>query len=126
MRFIMFCMAMLFAAPAMAQSISRWEGHGPNEILADTGWQAQFVAIMGQDGLQRLQHDLVIEEPLVRDGDWLVGTGCAPHECGDVMGGFAVSISTGEIVAVVKDAAGIKVWGDDKLLPPMLLEIASK
>ncbi|MEO8242298.1 MAG: hypothetical protein ABI832_08285 [bacterium] len=120
MRFIVFVAALFLASPLMAQGISRWIGQGPSEILADESWQVQFVGVIGNDGLRRLQDDLVVEEPVVRDGDWIVGTGCAPHQCGDVMGGFAISISTGEILAVVHDDAGIKVWGDLTHLPGAL------
>ena len=76
----------------------------------------------GRRGLERLVADMGVEEPITREGDWVVARGCAPHMCGDSRGGFAVHVMTGQVVAVVHDDAGIVVWGGQ--LPPSLAEIA--
>ncbi len=126
MRFVVFVLAFVLATPVLAQDVTKWVGREPDEIIADARWQAQFIAVMGKAGFKRLQDDLVIEEPMTRDGDWVVGTGCAPHQCGDVMGGFAISVKTGKILAVVRDAGGVKHWGSGAQEPPSLAAIAQQ
>ncbi len=116
---------LLFAAltpAAQGQAVADWVGRYPHELLAETDLQAALLRLVGQDGLRRLGDDMGIEEPMARDGDWIVATGCAPHLCGDVMAGFALSIMTSRIVAVARDEAGITVWGE--ALPQALAVMA--
>ena len=106
-----------------AEDAGNWVGRWPSEMLADPGWVAALRDMAGSEGVQRLTFAMGVEEPVARQGSWVVATGCAPHLCGEVMGGFAVSVLTGRIVAVVRDDAGITVWGGD--LPAALAGIAA-
>ena len=126
MRFVLFILALTLATPGLAQDLTAWIGHHPSEVLADAKWQTLFIAALGQDGFKRLQNDMGVEEPMTRDGDWLVGTGCGAHQCGDVQGGFAISVKTGEILAVVLDEQGLKHWGSGAQVPHSLLAIAQQ
>lgn len=109
----------LAASTLAAQGVEDWVGRGPNEMLADAGWRAALIALMGEAEFQRLSDDMGVEVPVTREGDWIVATGCMPHSCGQVAG-FAWHLGRGSLVAVIHDDLGQAIWGEAASLPPSL------
>lgn len=100
-----------------------WIGKAPYDLVQSAEWRGPLVALLGRADLQRLQDAVVVADPIAQQGDWVVAVGCAPHQCGDVRGGVAISQASGKVVAVLRDADGVQVWGDPADLPPGLAEI---
>ena len=124
MRRVVLTLIAALALPQVAGAdAADWIGQAPYDLVQSPEWRGALVALMGRVDLLRLQDAVVVADPIVRQGDWVVATGCAPHQCGDVRGGVAISVVSGRVVAVVRDQAGLQVWGDAADMPPGLAGI---
>ena len=82
-----------------------------------------FVGMLGQDFAAFQERMTAGSSGIMVEGDYVVGSACAPHQCGFASAAYALSLSTGALYVVVQhDQKSLKVFGpssrDD--LPPYL------
>ncbi len=106
--------------PAMA-----WEGRFGVELLEAPEWAPVLGPLMGAEALTDAQRIVQVGHPFAVQGDWLVSTGCQPHQCDITMGAVALHLSDGAlIVALWEDGIGPRAWGDlTRGLPPGVAEV---
>lgn len=90
-----------------------WEGRRSSEFLAAPDWHALLVELMGPDALADALDTIQLGEPFHLEGDWMVGTGCRPHQCDERAGAVALHRADGRVMVALVDAEqGVRFWGD--------------
>ncbi len=101
-----------------------WIGRYPYDLLAARDFQDRLAALLGPAGLADAQRMMALASPMQRDGNWVAGDGCQPHDCADNRGALAVHLLDGRIVLALRDRTGLRLWGDDgRMLPAVFADI---
>lgn len=101
-----------------------WEGHYAYELFRASDWRPALVEVMGEDGYRYGGQTFNLSAPMERQGNWVVGTGCRQHDCGDWRGAIALHVTDGRILVAINDHGNAQFWGkqaDD--MPPMIADV---
>lgn len=94
-------------------SVAGWAGRFGSELLAAPEWQGLLSGLMGRAALDDALRIVQVGMPFAAEGDWLVATGCQPHQCDVTAGAVALNLRDGRlIVALWEDGLGVRSWGD--------------
>lgn len=101
-----------------------WVGRYAYELFRASDWRPALVAVMGEDGYAFAGETFNLAAPMERQGDWVVGTGCRQHDCGDWRGAVALHVSDGRILVAINNHGDVQVWGKDAGdAPPMIGDV---
>ncbi len=100
-----------------------WVGAAPADLLRAPDWEAALVALMGADALEEARTRGDVSSGMVREGDWIVGRGCQPHDCDLRRAAVAIAVPDRRLLAALRTKDGApRPWGDPRgPLPPSLL-----
>ena len=91
--------------------LSRYLGKHPTEVLNDSFVQKKTKALLGNE-YGRFFENLSVASELELKGNFYMGSGCAPHNCGSDESAFVINKDTGEvIVSLLSDGKAIKSFG---------------
>ena len=91
--------------------LSRYLGKHPTEVLNDSIVQKKIKALVGNE-YGRFFENLSVASDLELKGNFYMGSGCAPHNCGIEESAFIINKETGEvIVSILSDGKAIKSFG---------------
>ncbi len=92
--------------------VMRWIGQHPHAIFDDFSERARFETIMPAAEINALANHVLVANSSFRQGDWVIGQGCMPHQCNVSRGLWALRISDGAAAAAIMDPNGyLRVWG---------------
>lgn len=105
--------------------VRAWESRYGLDLLAGADWAPVLLPLMGEAALTDAQRIVQVGYPFAVQGDWLVSTGCQPHQCDVTMGAVALHLADGAlIVALWEEGVGPRAWGDlTRGLPPGVAEV---
>lgn len=94
------------AASAAKPSSAAWQqliGQHPYDVMTDRAVRDAYASHFG-DGFRGFLAGLEVASATeLVDGRYLIGSGCAPHQCGDTESFFAIDTRTGALEAFVYD-----------------------
>ena len=93
------------AAAWAEKSVYDYMTAGENEAL--------LLSLMEWGDLEAARRASVVgEATMSRDGNWVTGSACRPHMCGDTMMALAINVASGEtIVALKEDGVDARLFG---------------
>jgi hypothetical protein len=106
-------------------SPAAWAGRFGAELLAAPEWESLLLDLMGQAALDDARRILQVGQPFTAQGDWLISTGCQPHQCDETSGAVALNLRDGRlIVALWERGIGPRAWGDLSAgIPPWVVAV---
>lgn len=106
-------------------SPAAWAGRSGAELLAAPEWESVLIGLMGQAALDDARRILQVGQPFTVQGEWLVSTGCQPHQCDETASAVALNLRDGRlIVALWERATGPRAWGDLSAgIPPWVVAV---
>jgi hypothetical protein len=109
---------------ALTTTLLSMDGKTPWQVIANPDLKRVFTQLLGAS-FDDFNHRLQVASAVSREGDWLFGSGLAPHQGGSDEAAFAISTKTGEAFgAMTVGGEKIFMYGTDKAanLPPPLLD----
>lgn len=102
-----------------------WEGRFGTELLAAPEWQGLLLGLMGRAALDDALRIVQVGHPFGVQGDWLVATGCQPHQCDVTAGAVALHRADGRLIVALWEArSGVRSWGDLSAgIPPGVAQV---
>ena len=102
--------------------VTRWSGRHPRELFRDESERLRFLTIMSRAEMFALARHVSVGNSLENVGDYVLGSGCVPHNCHRLHGAVAIRKSDGQPFAVMIDREGrtIVFGGTRMQLPPSL------
>lgn len=93
--------------------VTRWIGVHPAALLDDSSERRRFETIMSREEVYELVGHMYLAFDYAKlAGDFLIATGCKPHDCGDAKAAIAIEVTTGRPFAIIYSREnGIRVFG---------------
>ena len=92
--------------------VLRWLGRHPSEIFNDLSERARFARAMPEDRISALANHVSVSTTTERRGDWVIGRGCMPHQCGRARGVWGVRITDGAVgAAFLGEGGAAEIYG---------------
>lgn len=97
--------------PLHLADLTKYVGQHPTEVFNEAAVQEKFNTLLGTE-YGRFFESLSVASGLELKGNFYVGSGCAPHVCGDEESAFAINKETGEVFAIIlSDGKTIQSFG---------------
>ncbi len=104
--------------PEMGAAV--WLGGYAYDLLTAPEWQKALLSIMSEAGLRDAQVFTSLGSDFVKEGDWLVATGCKARDCDAAMGVVALRRADNAVMLALRELGqGATIFGDQSLGVPL-------
>lgn len=90
------------------------EGRLPSDVMQSPVWKARFLKIASPAKYQEMVRSVTVSSAMVRDGQWLVGSGYDPAGAGASKAAVAVNTQTGEVMVALLLGSDMDFYGFDE------------